>query len=410
MNIIERKSYIKIWNELSKEKEMIFLAGPRQAGKTTLAKEIAKKYKNNTYFNWDILPDKRKIIENPAFFQEINRLDGTTPLVILDEIHKYKKWKNYLKGVYDEFHSDYLFLISGSGRLDVYQRGGDSLAGRYLIFHLFPFTVSELSGKNRNIAEFLKDPLAGFNLNDKNATKKIWSRLRELSGFPDPYSKNKKSFWTKWSRNYANQIIYEDIRDLSGIKNTSGAGLLFSLLPSRVGSPLSINNLANDVQVSFDTAKNWLDLFDLTYLTFRISTWTKKISRAISKEKKLYLLNYPFIADSGARFENMAAVELYKAVFNWNELGYGNFNLHYIRNKEKEEVDFLITNDNNPFLLIEAKNSDTEPAKSLINFQKLLNIPAVQLVNEEDIYKIRKTGKNKLLVVTAHNWLSSLPL
>lgn len=385
------------------------MAGPRQAGKTTLAKEIAKKYRNNVYFNWDILSDKKKIVENPTFFEDLNRTDATVPLVIFDEIHKYKKWKNYLKGIYDEFHSDYLFLVSGSGRLDVYQKGGDSLAGRYLMFHLFPFTVSELSGKKRSIAEFLKDPLSGFNLNDKNATKKIWSRLYELSGFPDPFFKNKKSFWTKWSQNYTHQIIYEDIRDLSGIKNTSGAELLFSILPSRVGSPLSINNLANDVQVSFDTAKNWLDLFDLTYLTFRISPWTKKISRAISKEKKLYLFNYPFIDDVGSRFENMAALELYKAIFSWNELGYGNFGLHYIKNKEKEEVDFLISNNNKPLLLIEAKNSDAKPSKPLINFQGILNIPAVQLVNQENIYKIQKNKNNKLLIITAHNWLSSLP-
>ncbi len=409
MGIIKRETYINIWNELSGEKEMIFLAGPRQAGKTTLAKEIAKKYKNNVYFNWDILSDKKKVVENPTFFQEINRADDSAPLVIFDEIHKYKKWKNYLKGIYDEFHSDYLFLVSGSGRLDIYQKGGDSLAGRYLMFHLFPFTVSELSGKKRNIDEFLKNPISGFNLNDKNTTKKIWSRLYELSGFPDPFSKNKKSFWIKWSRNYANQIIYEDIRDLSGIKNTSGAGLLFSLLPSRIGSPISINNLAGDVQVSFDTAKNWLNLFDLAYLTFRISPWTKKISRAISKEKKLYLFNYPLIDNPGARFENMAALELYKSVFSWNEFGYGNFSLHYIKNKEKEEVDFLISNNNRPLLLIEAKNSDIRPSKSLINFQEILNVPAVQLVNQENIYKVQKNKNNKLLIATAHNWLSSLP-
>lgn len=398
-----------MWDELSKEKEMIFLAGPRQAGKTTLAAEIAKKYKNSAYFNWDILSDKKKVVENPTFFEEINRVDESKPLVVFDEIHKYKKWKNYLKGIYDEFHSDYLFLISGSGRLDVFQKGGDSLAGRYLMFHLFPFTISELSGKNRNISEFFKNPLAGFKLNDDNETKKIWSRLYELSGFPDPYSKNKKSFWTKWSRNYISQIIREDIRDLSGIKNVSGAELLFSLLPSRVGSSLSVNNLAGDVQVSFDTAKNWLNLFDLAYLTFRISPWTKKISRAISREKKLYLFNYPFIDDIGSRFENMAALELYKAVFQWNELGYGNFNLSYIKNKEHEEVDFLISNNNKPLILIEAKNSDTQPSKSLINFQKILNVPAVQLVNRENVYKIQKNKDNKILIATAHSWLSSLP-
>ncbi|MEK9130121.1 MAG: DUF4143 domain-containing protein, partial [Patescibacteria group bacterium] len=216
------------------------------------------------------------------------------------------------------------------------------------------------------------------------------------------------TFWTKWSKNYSKQIIYEDSRDLSNIKNINDVGLLFSLLPSKIGSPISINNIAQDLQVAFDTVKNWLSLFDAAYLTFRISPWSKKISRAITKEQKLYLFNYPLIQDVGSRFENMVALELYRAVNNWNEKGYGNFNLHYIKNKEREEVDFLISNNNSPILIIETKNSDDQAAKSLINFQNNLNIPAVQLVNQENIYKIYKNKNNKILITTAHHWLSSL--
>lgn len=409
MRFIKRQSYINLWNELSKEKKMIFLAGPRQVGKTTIAKEIAKKYKNNIYFNWDIISNQKEIINNPTFFEQINRVDKSTPLVILDEIHKYKKWKNYLKGIYDEFSSDYLFLVSGSGRLDLYQKGGDSLAGRYLMFHLFPFTISELSSKNRKFFDFIDNPIDNFDINDKKSTQNIWNKLFQFSGFPEPFVKNTKTFWTKWSRNYNKQVIFEDIRNLSNIKNINDVGLLFSLLSSKIGSPISINNITNNLQVSFDTVKNWLNLFDISYLTFRIAPWTKRITRAITKEKKLYLFNYPLIQDIGSRFENMVALELHRAINNWNEKGYGNFDLHYIRNKEQEEADFLISNNNLPILIIEAKNSDDQPTKSLINFQNNLNIPAVQLVNQKDIYKIYKNKSNKVLITTASYWLSSLP-
>lgn len=409
MKFIKRQLYIDFWEELSKEKRMIFLAGPRQAGKTTFAREIAKKYKNNLYFNWDIISDKQKIIKNPTFFEEMNRSDNFAPLVIFDEIHKYKEWKNYLKGIYDEFNKDYLFLISGSGRLDIYQKAGDSLAGRYLMFHLFPLTLGELSAKKRDFKSFLKNPLNDFNLNNQDDTRKIWNNLSEFSGFPEPFTKNTKTFWTKWSRNYTRQIIYEDIRDLSNIKNINDVGLLFSLLPSKVGSPISINNLAGDLQVSFDTIKNWLNLFDISYLTFRISPWTKKIARAITKEQKLYLFNYPVILEGGPRFENMVALELYRIIHHWNEKGYGNFNLHYLRNKEKEEVDFLISNNNLPILIIETKNSDSQLSESLINFQNRLNVPAAQLVGKSGIYQIKSNGKNKILIATASQWLSSLP-
>ncbi len=407
MKTIKRKSYLKLWGEQSSEKEMIFLAGPRQSGKTTLTKTISENFNNSLYFNWDILSNKKIIIKNPTFFENINRTDDSTPLIILDEIHKYKDWKNYLKGVYDEFHLDYKFLISGSGRLNIYQKSGDSLAGRYLLFNLFPFTISELSDNKRRFSDFIKNPLINFKRDNKSS--KNWNRLLTLSGFPEPYIKNTKTFWTKWTKTYTSQIIREDIRDISNIKNINDTEILLSLIPSRVGSPLSINNLAGDLQVAPNTVKSWIKLFETTFLTFQISPWTKKISRAITKEKKIYLFNSPIIQEKGPRFENQVAIELHRITNYWNDKGLGDFKIHYIRNKEKEEVDFLIIDKNKPILLIEAKNSEITPSKTLINFQNVLNIPAIQLVNEESIYKVISNNKNKILITTAHEWLSSLP-
>jgi len=407
--MIKRLMYINLWKELSAEKQMIFLSGPRQVGKTTLAKEIAGEFRNNVYFNWDILEHKKLLIKNPAFFENINRQDETTPIVIFDEIHKYKHWKNYLKGIYDQFASDYKFLVSGSGRLDLYQKGGDSLAGRYFQFRLFPFTIAELNDSRRSFNEFMKTPIANFDINNKNSTQKIWQTLFKIGGFPEPFVKGKDTFFIKWAKNYASQIIREDIRSIQGIKNIDNIELLFTLLSSRIGSPFSINNIAQELQVSFKSVREWLKLFEVFYLAFRIGPWTKKISRAILKEKKIYLFNYPEIENESYKFENMVALEFLRAIYNWNEYGYGKFTLHYIRNKEKEEVDFLIADNNVPILLIETKLSDDEPAKSLMKFQKILNIPAVQLVNKEGVFKYIKNDNNKLLIVTAHRWLSSLP-
>ncbi|MBU1147802.1 MAG: ATP-binding protein [Candidatus Omnitrophica bacterium] len=407
--MIKRGLYSNLWQALSSEKQMIFVCGPRQVGKTTFAKEIAKTFKNQLYFNWDIIDNKKLLVENPAFFENLNRVDESMPLVILDEIHKYRHWKNYLKGIYDQFFQEYKFLVSGSGRLDIYQRKGDSLAGRYFMLHLFPFTIAESSERKKTFQEVIKSPLSGFDINDTNKTKKTWQLLHAVGGFPEPFVKQKKTFLTKWSRNYIRQVINEDIRNAFDIKKIDDIEILFSLLPSKVGNPLSLNNLANDIQVSFESIKNWINLFDRFYLTFRISPWTRKVARAIVKEKKLYLFNYPEIQNEGNRFENMVALELYRAISNWNDYGYGRFSLHYLRNKEKQEVDFLISDFNKPALLIETKFSDDLPAKSLVNFQKIFNIPAVQLVNKEDVFKYYKNGTNKILTVTAHRWLSSLP-
>ncbi len=401
--------YHNLWQELSSEKQMILLSGPRQVGKTTLSKEIAKGFKNNIYFNWDILDHKKLLTKDPTFFENINRQDESMPLVILDEIHKYKNWKNYLKGIYDQFSEDYKFLVSGSGRLDLYVKGGDSLAGRYFQFHLLPFTVAELSSKKRNFDEFTKNPINGFDINDQKATREIWQSLFNIGGFPEPFVRGKKTFFTRWAKNYVTQIIREDIRSFHEIRNIDNTEILFTLLPSRVGSPLSMNNIAEQLQVSFGSVREWLKLFEVLYLVFRISPWTKRIARAISKEKKLYLFNYPEIEEEGYRFENMVALELLRAIYNWNEYGYGDFTLHYIRNKEREEIDFLIANNNNPVLLAETKLSEDTPTKSLINFQNILNIPAVQLVNKEGTFKYIRNNKNRILIVTAHRWLSSLP-
>lgn len=403
-----RRSYVRIWKDLAKDKSMIFLAGPRQVGKTTLAQIISRSFKNNLYFSWDIAQHRTRLIENPTFFEAVERKDSSTPLIVFDEIHKYKDWKNYLKGIYDQFHDRYQFLISGSGRLDIYQKGGDSLAGRYFLFHLWPFTIAELGKRNVKINEFLNDPLQ-ISMRGKSELKKIWSQLSELSGFPEPYLSNRLTSYRRWSNNYSLQLIREDIRDLTGIKAVGDVETLYFLLPSKVGSPLSVPSLAGDLQVAYNSVRSWLSAFERFFLVFSISPWTRKIARAIQKERKVYLWDAPLIKEPAARFENMVAMELWRAVTVWNDMGYGRFSLHFIKNKEQQEVDFLIANEREPFLLIEAKLSDIQPSAELKKFQLALNIPAVQLTNEGDGYRILSNRDQSILIAPAYQWLSRLP-
>jgi predicted AAA+ superfamily ATPase len=407
----KRALYKEIWRQLSADKSLVILAGPRQAGKTTFAREIAAKdFSDTVYFNWDLPKDKRRIIEDPVFFSKEPRASASSrPLVILDEIHKYRDWKNYLKGIYDQFAGEYQFLVTGSGRLEFSRKAGDSLAGRFLKFHIFPFTLAELSARRKTLRDFMDHPLAGFDDSAAKETALAFGSLWEFSGFPEPFMKARKNFWSTWSTAYGHQIVRDDLRTLADIRNLDVVETLFALVPSRVGSPLSMNNLAGDLQVAFETVKNWLLLFDSFYLTFRLSPWTAKISRSILKEKKIYLFNFPVIEDEPARFENLAALEFLRAVETWNDQGLGKFSLHYLRNKDKQEVDFLLAEGNRPFLLIETKLSDETPATNLRAFQNFLNIPAVQLIKKEGVNKIYKNGKNDILVVTAHRWLSALP-
>jgi predicted AAA+ superfamily ATPase len=403
-----RDLYVSIWRELAAEKSMVFLAGPRQSGKTTLAHIISRSFANTLYFNWDIAEHRTRLIGNPTFFEAVERKDASTPLIIFDEIHKYKEWKNYLKGVYDQFHEGYQFLVSGSGRLDIYQKGGDSLAGRYYLFHLWPFTVAELGRRNIPISDWLKDPLK-IRLGEKEKLREIWSHLSNLSGFPEPYLSGRSTTYRRWTNSYSQQLIREDVRDLTGIKSIGDMELLYMLLPSKVGSPISVPSLAGDLRVSYNSVRSWLAIFERFFLIFSIGPWTHKIARAIQKERKIYLFDSPKIEEPSARFENIVALELWRAVTSWNDMGYGLFSLHFIKNKEQQEVDFLIAKERKPFLLVEAKLADTEASSAVKKFQRALNIPAVQLVEESNGYRFFSNEGQSILVVPAYQWISQLP-
>jgi len=230
-----------------------------------------------------------------------------------------------------------------------------------------------------------------------------------LTGFPEPYLSGRKTTWRRWSQTYARQLVREDIRDLAGIKSVQDLETLYLLLPTKVGSPLSVPSLAGDLKASYNSVRNWLDVFERFFLIFGVATWTGRIARAIQKEKKIYLWDYAQIQDPAARFENMVAAELQRAVVLWNDLGYGRFSLHFVRDKNKREVDFLIVDEGVPFLLVEAKLGDTEPAKSLRFFQEQLGLPAVQLTGGGDSYQLFNSGERQLLVAPAAAWLSHLP-
>lgn len=387
---------------------MVFLAGPRQAGKTTLARLIAEGFTNSLYCNWDIPDHRTRLLKNPAFFTTLTRRDASKPLIILDEIHKYRDWKNYLKGVYDQFIAEYQFLVTGSGRLDLYQKGGDSLAGRYLLFNLWPFTMGELGGSERSLKDFLADPLA-VSIEADGKRMETWERLEALSGFPEPFLSGRASSYRRWSNAYSQRLIHEDIRELTDIRSVTDVETLFHLLPSKVGSPLSVPSLAGDLKVSYNTVQSWLSVFDRFFLTFSLSTWTERISRAIQKERKLYILDVPRIKDPAARFENMVALELWRAISCWNALGEGDFSLHFIKNKEKQEVDFLIANEREPFLLVECKLGDEQLSKALLAAQRALRVPAVQLVRSGPGYRTFANGGLPVLLAPACQWCAGLP-
>lgn len=327
---------------------------------------------------------------------------------MFDEIHKYRDWRNYLKGAYDRFHEEFLFLVSGSGRPDLQRKRGDSLAGRYFLMHLWPLTLAELHGGSVTLAEF-RGSVAKPHAEPAAAAQATWDRLARSSGFPEPYVADKPSFYRRWSAAYHRQVIREDVRDLTDVRNVDDIEILFSLLPSKVGAPLSLPGLAADLKVAYNTVKNWLAVLERFYLTFTLSPWTPRISRTLHKDRKLYLFDYGGIEDASARFENMVAFELFRAVSNWNDMGWGNFGLHFIRTKEGREVDFLVSENRKPLFLVEAKRGDMTPAPNLLRFQKALGIPGIQLLDQGQGFVQAGSRSQPVLIAPAALWLPRLP-
>ncbi len=380
---MKRYLFTQILKDL--KRKMVFITGPRQVGKTYLSKQIAEKFSKTQYLNYDILEDRRIINE----MQWRKNLD----LLIFDEIHKKKNWKLFLKGVFDSKEENLKILITGSARLETFRQSGESLAGRYLHLRLNPFSVKELSN----------------NLSPYNAIES----LNKFSGFPEPLlnslNENENDaleFASRWSRQYYTDIIREDIVEYSRINEILTMKTLIELLRSKVGSPISYKNIAEDLQVAPNTIKKYIRILESLYIIFLVHPYHKNIARAILKEPKVYFYDTSFVkGDEGLLFENTCAVSLLKNTQYLFDAKGKDIKLNYLRTKEGKEVDFVITINGKAAQFIESKLSNNKPSNSLKYFsERFDSADFIQLVhnlhNEEDY--------NNIQIRKAGNWLSEL--
>lgn len=378
-------------------RQMRFIIGPRQTGKTTVAKKFLKEQNClKLYYNWDDRKTRDRYIADYHFFvQELYNVKSSKGKrwLCMDEIHKYPKWKNVLKDFFDSFGEENGFIVTGSARLDMMRKSGDSLAGRYFTFRLNPVTLRELTGKPfqeppANAGDWIMQKL-----DHQTYKEKELSALLRFSGFPEPLLSASVRFHKKWRTDYIDRLVREDLRDLTRIQELENIATLMHLLPPRISSPLSINSLTKNIKCSFATVSNYLKAMELGYLIFRILPYSKKISRSLTKENKVYFFDWTRINDPAAQFENYMAVELKTLLELWTDAGIGNFDLHFIRDRDGRETDFLILRDKVPWLMVESKFS-----RSTIDYHHRKNrnvlggIPFIQVVRQENIAEKREDG------------------
>ena len=386
----ERQRYLAqaIRNDALAKRKMAFVSGPRQVGKTTLAKSLLESLQN--YFLYDEEGFRRRWSKSPA--EAISgRGEG---LVVLDEIHKDRKWKTKLKGIYDTRRQEIPLVVTGSARLEHFRRGSNSLLGRYFPYRLLPFTVGE-SRLCVKPDEILSHRSVNF----------PWPDILRLGGFPEPLLGGNEAKAKRWSRLRLDRLVLEDSRDFLNISDINAFRVLIDLLPERVGSLLSVNSL-REVGKAYATVRSWLGVLDLLYYCFTIRPYAARLTRALRAEPKLYLFDTLRIPDEleSKRLENQVALHLLKACCLWTDTAQGDWELRFVRTKEKREVDFLLLRDRKPWMLVECKSGETEPSRDLLLFTGLLK-PAhsFQLVANESFdrvyaeYGIRVLGYEKFL-------------
>ncbi len=358
--------------------KMVFIGGPRQAGKTTLAKHLSEAEGfdiRKRYLNWDAPADRENIITEV--------FPAGPGYIVLDEIHKYSKWRQIIKGLYDKRGDELQIIVTGSARLDYYRRGGDSLQGRYHFFRLFPLTFRELGIQNRETV----------------------SDLLVYGGFPEQFVRQSEKHTKRWSREYRTRVIREDLADLENVKDLGLIEHLALRLPDLVGSPLSINALREDLQVSHQSVSRWISMLENLYMIFRVYPFGAPKIRAVKKEAKHYHLDWTVIKDNGKRFENLVACHLLKWCLFLQDTEDREIELRYFRDIDKREVDFVIIEDEKPVYFIECKKSDKNISRSLYYLKvRFPDVPAIQVLLEDDIDLVTK---DDIRICSAHYFLSN---
>lgn len=384
---------------------MVFISGPRQVGKTTLTQIFADLTDNFLYINWDNLDNREKVLSGPTKLVanlNLNQPQKTKPILVLDEIHKYDLWSTFVKGLYDAYKDKLRIIVTGSARLNIYRRGGDSLMGRYFLYRVHPLTVGELAS-NEVSKDLFRKP--------KEISKTQMDQLLKFGGFPAPFLSNDEEFSHRWHDLRHQQLMTQDLRDVSNLHSTARIEVLVKILRQQIGQLFNYSSLSNHLRVDDKTLRNWMEILDQLFYCFRIQPWSKNVARSLLKNPKLYLWDWSTVEGEGHRLENFVASHLLKAVHFWTDRGKGTYELYFIRDKDKHEVDFLVVENEKPFMLIEVKKSMKEPlSDDLKRFSKQISPKyTFQLAYDMPYIDFDIRDLKEPMIVPMISFLSQLP-
>jgi len=384
------------------QKKMVWLAGPRQTGKTTIGKKLCE-HLNGEYLSWDITANRQRL-KQLKFSNEYR-------LWVFDEIHKSKRWRNWLKGVYDEHHNSHSILVTGSARLETLSRGGDSLQGRYFLHRLHPFTLSELLGISRPSVESWLEGLPILATPWSRQIAEGSEELLELGGFPEPLFSGSSRSAKRWRMGYASRLVREELRDIYQFQNLDLIETLYERLSETVGAPLSIKPFSRDLEVAFETVKSWIAAFEQLYACFRVPPFGPPRIRAIKRDHKLYMWDWGRVEVPGFRLENLVASHLLRFIHWCEDLLGEKVELRYFKDVDGHEVDFILLRKRAPWIAIEVKSSEQKLDANLKYFLERVKCPfAFQLqLKSRDDYSHPDINGCKIRLVPVGKFLAALP-
>lgn len=406
IGIVDRIYEALLREHLETNRQMALVSGPRQVGKTTSSRVAAGDHR---YYSWDRQHDRQVITRGPdtvAEELELVVLPDHPVSVVFDELHKYRSWRDFLKGYYDVFGEQTRTIVTGSARLGFFRRSGDSLMGRYFLYRMHPISVGELA-RSSMTAEAVGASLLHSPARIDDST---WEDLSTFGGFPEPFLRGESRFYNRWSRMRTELLFREDVRDLTRVEEVGQIEVLGKLLEARAGSLLNYSSLAKDANIAVDTARRWTAILGALYHSFTLKPWFRNVPKALRKQPKLYLWDWSTISDPGARFENLVASHLLKATHWWTDIGLGTFALYYLRDKAKREVDFLVTRDERPWFLVETKlSSERTLSPALAYFQQVTGAPhAMQVAKDAPWIDADCFAQDRPVIVPARTFLSQL--
>lgn len=382
----------------ARHRQMALVSGPRQVGKTTTCRALA-----SGYLNWDSTDDRRLVLRGPnevARHLRLEQLREGTPLIVFDELHKYSKWKRFLKGFFDVYGTRVRVIVTGSSRLDITRRGSDSLMGRYFMFHMHPWSVGECVR-----AELPEQPIQPpVPVSDAD-----WRALNEHGGFPEPFLSRDIRFTRRWRSLRQVQLTRGDLSNVARLQDLGPMETLALILAEQSAGQLNYSSLSREIGVAVDTVKRWVDLLVRLHYGFLVRPWFANVTKALRKEPKWFLRDWSGIGDAGARAETLVACHLLKAVEGWTDMGLGQFELRYLRDKLKREVDFVVIRDRRPWFLVEVKTSESRLSEALAHFQAQTNARhAFQAVMQLPFRRADCFERTEPTVVPARTLLSQL--